>query len=415
MSGPPLTTLQRRTYRVWFAVGVLVLVAVALGLLYRPLTIILAPILVALLVVYLLNPVVSLLQRRGVPRFFGTLATYIVIGTVLVGGGRLLLPMLGQQISNFFADAPDLGTTLTARISDLFGAMGLDVDVATLFDGEAIQERLTDFVADEENRGAVETGLAALSGLARSAFSLVFGLVVGPIVAFYLLVGLPKFTTLLRRLIPPTHRTEVEHVARQLSLVVGGFVRGQILVATFVGVAVSVALGLIGLPYWLIIGIIAGVTNLVPLLGPFVAGLLGVTVALVTDGAGLALLVLVLMTAIQQTESSVVTPLVMGASVRVHPLAILLGVIVAAALWGVLGMFLVVPVVAGAKVLASHLWRTRVPWAIADPELDDPPGPDPVQGPVPPEPEGARVEPLLGTAGDGSPEPEASTRPSQTP
>jgi predicted PurR-regulated permease PerM len=399
MSEPPPIALQRKTYRVWFAVGVVVLVAVAVGLLYRPLAVLLAPILVALLVVYLLNPLVSRLERWGVPRFLGTMLVYFAIGTAVVVGGRLLGPLLGQQISNFLRDAPDLGATLAQRLGGLLASLGFDVDTSTLLDADELRERFADFVSEEENRGAVETGLTVLTGFARSAFALVVGLVVGPIVAFYLLVGLPGFIGLARRLVPPTHRTEVEHVAGQLSSVVGGFVRGQLLIAAFVGVAVSIALGAVGLPYWLIIGVIAGVTNLVPLLGPLVAGALGVTVALVSDGTGLALLVLVLMTAIQQLESSVVTPLVMGASVRVHPLAVLLGVIVAGTMWGVIGMFLVVPVVAAAKVLASHLWRTRVPWAVADPELDDPPGPDPVHGPQPPV-EGAHVDSALGTVRD---------------
>ncbi len=398
MSAPPDHALQRRTYRVWHAVGVLVLVAVAVVLLYRPMAVVLGPILVALLVVYLLNPLVSRLERRRVPRFLGTLLVYIAIASVIVGGGRLLGPLLGQQMTNFLQDAPDLGETLARRLGGFMASLGFNVDTSTLLDAEGLRQRFADFVAQEENRGAVETGLTVLGGVARSAFSVVLSVVVGPIVAFYLLVGLPNFLGLARRLIPPTHRTEVEHVAGQLSSVVGGFVRGQLAVAAFVGVAVNVALGVAGLPYWLIIGVIAGVTNLVPLLGPLVAGALAVAVALVSDGTALALLVLVLMTAIQQLESSVVTPLVMGASVRVHPLAVLLGVIVAGTLWGVLGMFLVVPVVAALKVLASHLWRTRVPWAVVDPGLEAPPGPDPVHGPDPVE--GARVEPAMGTVRD---------------
>jgi predicted PurR-regulated permease PerM len=219
--------------------------------------------------------------------------------------------------------------------------------------------------------------LAALTGLARGAFALFFGLTVGPVIAFYLLVDLSNFTAMVRRLVPPRHRAEVEHVGGELAKVVGGFVRGQLLIALFVGAATSTALGLVGLRFWLVIGVIAGFANLVPLLGPFVAGVLGVTVALVTDGLGLAVLVMVLMTGVQQLESSVLSPLIMGRTVRIHPLAVLFGVLIAAALWGVLGMLLVVPAVAAAKVLASHVWRTRVPWAVEDPELEHPPGPEP--------------------------------------
>jgi predicted PurR-regulated permease PerM len=385
MSGQPLNRLQRATFRVWLAVGILVLVGVALRLLYRPIAVVLAPILIAIILVYLFNPIVTALERRGLPRLIGTAVTYLVIGAIVGGAGTLLLPLLGAQIANFAADAPELGRTLKVQVSDFLGAFGFQVDLAQVFNLDTVGERFSEFVTDDGNAGAVAVVLAALSGLARGAFALVFGLTVGPVIAFYVLVDLRNFSEKALRLVPPQHRTEVEHVGGELGKVVGGFVRGQLLIALFVGGATSLALGVVGLRFWLIIGVISGFANLVPLLGPFVAGVLGVTVALVTDGLGLALLVMVLMTGVQQLESSVLSPLIMGRTVRIHPLAVLFGVLIAAALWGILGMLLVVPAVAAAKVLASHVWRTRIPWAVGDPLVETPPGPEPTHGPPTPE------------------------------
>lgn len=362
-----LPRLQRLTYRVWLAVGILVLAAVALRLLARPLAVILAPAVVALLIVHLLNPAVTALERRGVPRLLGTLLTYLAVAAVIVGASAVLVPVLSAQVQSFAAEAPDLGTTLRDRLAQALSPLGLDVDPAAVFDTQAIGQQISDFVAAEENRSTLTALLTVASGLARSAFTVVFGLVIGPVVAFYVLADLPGMLATVRRLLPPDRRAEVEQVAGQLARVVGGFVRGQLIVAVFVGVATTIVLAIIQLPYYLVIGVIAGVTNLIPLLGPFVAGLLGVTVALVTDGVGYALLVVALMTGVQQLESSVLSPLVLGRVVRIHPLAVLLGVVVAAALYGIFGMLVVVPLIAGAKVLAMHLWRTRVPWA----ELDE--------------------------------------------
>jgi predicted PurR-regulated permease PerM len=363
----PLTRLQRLTYRVWLAVGVLVLGAAVVALLARPLAVVIAPLVVALLIVHLLNPVVTALSRRGVPRLIGTLIAYVGVGVVIALASVLLAPVLTAQLASFAEEAPDLGLTLKERLGEALTAIGIDVDLTEIFDARALGEELSAFVAAEENRSTITSVLTVLSGLARSAFTVVFGVVIGPVVAFYVLADLPSILGSVRRIIPPDRRAEVEQVSRELSTVVGAFIRGQLIVATFVGIATSIALGLIGLPYSLLIGFIAGVTNLVPLLGPFVAGVLAVTVALVTDGVGLALLVLVIMTGVQQLESSVLNPLIMGRVVRVHPLALLLGVIVAAALYGVFGMLVVVPLLAGARVLSTHLWRTRVPWAQALP------------------------------------------------
>jgi predicted PurR-regulated permease PerM len=359
----PLTRLQRLTYRVWLAVGVLLLGAAAVVLLLRPLAVVLAPLVVALLLIHLLNPGVSALARRGVPRLLGTLLCFLIVAGVITGGSALLAPVLSAQLASFGEAAPDLGVTLKQQLGELLEAIGLDVDLAALLDAEAIGEQLSQFVAAEENRTTISSILAALSGLARSALTVVLAVIVGPVVAFYVLADLPNLLRNARRLIPPDRRAEVELVAGELSTVVGAFIRGQLIVAAFVGVAASFALWLVGLPYHLVIGTIAGVTNLVPLLGPFVAGALAVTVAVVTEGLGYGLLVLLIMTGVQQLESSVLQPLIMGRVVRLHPLAVLLGVIVAAALYGIFGMLVVVPLLAGAKVLAAHLWRTRVPWA----------------------------------------------------
>lgn len=391
----PLTRLQGLTYRVWLAVGVLVLAGVAFTLLARPIAVVLAPIVVALLVVYLLNPMVTAMARVGVPRLVGTLLGYLGAAGLLLGTSAIIMPLLSAQLASFAAEAPDLGLTLKERVGELLAMLGLQVDLTTVFDAQAVGQEAADFVAAEENRSTITAILIAMSGVARSAFTVVFAVTVGPVVAFYVLADLPGLLRGVRKLIPPERRAEVEQVGRELATVVGGFVRGQLIIALFVGVATSIVLGLVGLPYFLVIGVIAGITNLVPLLGPFVAGLLGVTVALVTEGPGLALIVMLLMTGVQQLDSSVLSPLIMGRVVRIHPLAVLLGVLIAAALFGVFGMLVVVPVIAGAKVLAQHLWRTRVPWAegAASEPIQPDEGPDAAPGPrrVPVD---SRVDPI---------------------
>lgn len=357
-----MSRLQRLTYRVWLAVGVVLLLAVTLALLYRPLAVIIAPLLLALLIVYLLDPVVSVLHRRGVPRLLGTLAAYLVVLGALAGGGLALAPAVGAQVQELAADAPALGDELVTRTERVADELGMDVDPDTL-QVPALAERAQQFVAEAENRELTIAVLGGLSGLARGALFVLVALLLGPVIAFYALVDLPNLRRTARNLLPPRHRDEARELAAKLGRVVGGFVRGQLVIALAIGVTTSVALAIVGLPYWLLVGVVAGVANVVPLLGPLVAGALGALIALVTSGFGFAVLVVAVMTAVQQLDGQLMSPLIFGRTVRVHPLAVLLGLLVAGSLYGVFGMLVAVPLIAGAKVVVQHVWHTRVPWA----------------------------------------------------
>jgi predicted PurR-regulated permease PerM len=142
----------------------------------------------------------------------------------------------------------------------------------------------------------------------------------------------------------------------------GGFFRGQLLVAFIVAVMSSLGLALIGLPYWAVVGVIAGFFNLVPLIGPFVGAVPAIIIALALRTPATALLVIVVLTVVQQIDNHFISPNVMRWSVKLHPVTVMLTLIVGAALAGFFGMLVAVPIVASIKVVVVHLWRTRVPW-----------------------------------------------------
>jgi predicted PurR-regulated permease PerM len=209
--------------------------------------------------------------------------------------------------------------------------------------------------------------LGGISGLATGLLRLLIVLVLGPVIAFYVLVDLPRLRDWSLRHIPPGYRIEATQVGQELSAVMGGYLRGQLLVALFVGSAVTLGMWLIDLPFWLVVGIVAGLTNLVPLLGPFVAGAIGGTIALANGGVSFALLVIVVLTVVQQMDNHLISPLVMGQSVQLHPLMVLFALLIAGTLYGFIGLLIAVPTVATGRVLAHHAWITRVPWAQDEP------------------------------------------------
>lgn len=354
--------VQRAAYHVWLAVGVLVLVWIGWRVLAQPIAVVLPPIMVTLVIVYLCAPAVGALADRGVPRWAGTLVAYLGGLLTLAVVLAVLVPMINEQLRTFAESLPELLTKLGTGINARLGPLGVHVPVGETIDADALSSSIESALAGGGLSAAAGV-LGGLSGIALGLLQAVLAFVVGPVIAFYVLVDLPRLRRRVRALIPPDRRQEAVEVALQLHHVVGGFIRGQLLVALFVGVATSIGLAAVGLPFWLLIGVTAGLTNVIPLVGPFVAGALGVSIALVTDGVGKAVLVLIVMVVVQQIDNQVVSPLVMGRNVQLHPLAVLLALLVAGTVYGLLGLLVAVPTVAAANVLATHFWKTRVPWA----------------------------------------------------
>jgi predicted PurR-regulated permease PerM len=176
-----------------------------------------------------------------------------------------------------------------------------------------------------------------------------------------MLVDLPHLRRVAESLIPERARPEVLVLASRLNRAIGGFFRGQLVVALIVGVMVSIGLAIIGLPFWLLIGMIAGVFNMIPLIGPYIGAVPGIVIALTAgDGFSQAIWVAVIMTAAQQIDNHFITPNVMQRVVKLHPAAVMLALLAGGTLGGLFGILLSVPIAAVLKILVGHFWRTYV-------------------------------------------------------
>jgi predicted PurR-regulated permease PerM len=133
-----------------------------------------------------------------------------------------------------------------------------------------------------------------------------------------------------------------------------------LLVAFIVGLAGSLGLWILDIPFWLIIGILSGILNLVPFAGPVVGGALAALVALLDGSLTKALIAVVIFTLIQQLDNHVITPLVQRARVQLSPMVIVLALIIGGSLAGLLGVLVAVPLTAAIRIIVGHLWRTRI-------------------------------------------------------
>jgi predicted PurR-regulated permease PerM len=312
------------------------------------------PLLLAVVVVYMLNPVVTALERRGVPRAAGAGVVYVLFICVVALAVSLLVPLVTRQVGQvvdhfptYVADAQDQIRRVAAR----FGQepnFRLDAD------------QIRNWLAAGDNRQAVTRYLTGLRSFTTSLLSGLVIFVIGPIMAFYLLVDLPRLQRGAMALVPPGRREEMRSLMDRISQAVGGFFRGQLLVALFVGVASSIGLWAVGLPFWLLVGIVAGVFNLVPLIGPFIAGGLAVVIALVGGEPLTALWAALVLLAVQQLDNHLISPNVMSRTVQLHPVVVMLALLVGASFAGLFGMLVIVPLVAVAKIVFLYLWSRYV-------------------------------------------------------
>lgn len=379
-------SLVRVAAIVWIAVGAAALGWVLWRLLWPIIAVAAPPLLIAGLIVYALDPAVSALERRRLPRWMATAVVSLGVLIVLVGLAAAAAPLVASQFGALAEKAPDLRGRGQDLLEQGFGAIGLNLQLRADADGGEIAREVADeaevALGDDATRQRVASTLGGVAGAAAGTARLLVLLALGPVLAFYLLADLPRLRRTMPRLVPPDRREEIVELAAAVGRVAGGYVRGQLIIATLVGLAASAGFALIGLPFWAVIGAVAGITNLVPFVGPVVGGLLGVAVALLTDGAGLVVGVVIVVVIVQQFESQLLQPVVMGRTVEIPPVVVLLAVVVGGGLFGLAGLLLAVPVVAAGKIVVAHVWHRTVPWA----EGDGPPDPDEVDG--------ARVAPV---------------------
>lgn len=349
--------LRKFGMTVWSIIGVLALLWVFWRL-ADSIRIIWLPLAFAGGLTLILNPVVNALERAGLPRLAGTIFAFLVTGGVVTATVVLLVPAVRQQATDFAAELPNLYDTVVDWLhatSDSFG-----IDLGPVWTSETIRE----WIQDPANQATIQEVLGGFgSGAGRVLRGVTETLavaVLAPVLAFYMLMDATKFKLRARELTPPAHREEAVYLGDQLATALGSFVRGQLLVAFFVGLFSSLGLFILDLPFWLIIGIVAGVLNLVPFVGPFVGGALAAIVALFNGSVSQALWAVGIFTAIQQVDNHVITPLIQRTRVNLSPLVIVLALIVGGSIAGLLGVVVAVPAAAAIRIIIGHLWRTRV-------------------------------------------------------
>lgn len=344
----------------WSVIGVLILAVVVYRYVLYPIRIVFAPLVVALIVLNLLDPLVSRLERRGLRRWLATLIVYVVF---LAGAGvglAYVAPVITHQVREFVAGFPGLLDRAQRTVQDVSARLGIQLSSSQLVG------------AFQPSQGETFQFLGRLTSFTSGVVHAVFVLVLGPLLAFYLLADLPKILRNARSLVPGRRREEFAEVSGRVGDAVGTFVRGQLVAAFLLGVASMLGLWIVGFPYFALFGAVVGLLALVPLIGIVIAAVPTLFVALtvgpstggllhVPGGWRLALACAVVLVLVQELDTRVLVRL-RARPARLHPITVLLSLLIGGTLLGLWGMLLAVPVVAAGKVIVLHVWDTRSQW-----------------------------------------------------
>lgn len=294
-------------------------------------------------------PLVIWLRGRGLSQSQSIVAIYATVLLILGIAGYLLIPPLVSQGTEFVEDVPTILEDLEeqARASDsrflrTSGARALDRA------GRRYEELRSD---------PAPLGDTAMR-YAGSVLNTVFGIFSLLVITYYWVTQRALVKRVSLGFVPLARRENAYRIWDEIELRLGGWVRGQLLLSGIIGGVSMAGYWLLGLDYWLTLGIIAGITEVIPFLGPIIGGGVAVLVAL-TDSPEKALLTLAFVFALQQIEGAILVPRVMENAVGLNPLSVVLAVLIGGRVLGPLGAVLAIPLAAALQVLVAHLWEER--------------------------------------------------------
>jgi len=334
-------------YRPWLVVGSVIVG----GWLVWLLSPVLMPFATGALLGYLGDPLVDRLEKLRIGRTLSVCVVFAAMLLVLLGFLLLLVPLIEAQIARLIAELPDyldwLQQQLTPWLREHFGA---DVPVLNV---DQVVAMLREHW--QQAGGFAAAVLASVSRSGLAVLGWIMNLLLIPVVTFYFMRDWDFLVAAVREMLPRRAAPTVVRLARESNEVLGAFLRGQLLVMMALGVIYATGLWLVGLDLAFLIGMVAGLVSFVPYLGSIVGVLAACIAALVQFQDALHVVFVLLVFGIGQSlEGMVLTPLLVGDRIGLHPVAVIFAVLAGGQLFGFLGILLALPVAAVVMVLLRH-------------------------------------------------------------
>ncbi|MBN1964110.1 MAG: AI-2E family transporter [Anaerolineae bacterium] len=386
----PWTNRTKRT--------VAVLLVVVLGVFAWRLSDMWPPLVVSLVLAYLLAPLVNTFERRirfgsaGLRRSLATVLAFLLTILIIVLMVLILVPAVAQQLRQFGDGLPALGHQIETGLTQ-FLSTEIHIGGQVIVPMEMLQRQFGGDPNQPIDLGALLDGIDVVGivrsflgplttpvlGALGSAFSALLTTIFVLTMTFYLMKDGPRFIERIEVLVPHSYRADVHYLFTRLGGVWNAYLRGQVILCIAMGVAGFLSATILGLPSPLILGLINGILEFVPNLGPALALVPATLFALFFPSATIpglqgvifAIVIILVWTGLQNLEAIVLVPRIMGGNLDLHPFVVIVAVIGGAALAGALGVILAAPVVASLRVVGEYLytklfdqppdWESRLP------------------------------------------------------
>lgn len=339
-----------KQYTVWLKIAAII------GGLYllSQVTTIYLPVIVAITLAFILNPLVEALSRlrlwptnRKMPRGLAVVMAIIIAALILTALITFIFMPFVNEFDRFVANLPDLIKkiqSLTGVLEQRANAMQLPANIDVLID-QLLSSAAT---------YAVAIGRKVLLSAVNFA-SQIIELVVVPVLTYYFLKDVRFLRESVIGAFPPGARAKTRLIIEEMATVVSGYIRGQATVSVIIGTIVFSGMYLLGVDYPLVLGLLATLTETIPIVGPIIGATPAIFLAYLSSPA-LAVNVLIFFIIIHQLENYVIVPKIMGHTIDIHPVVVIISLLIGGQLLGIIGMILAVPTVALLKVLFRQLW-----------------------------------------------------------
>ena len=315
------------------------------------LSVIMLPVILSGLLFYLLNPLVDLMEKYKINRVLAISIIFVIIAVLLIIGLAVAIPNLQRQVVVFAQNVPSyledadkvIDDLVTKRLPDDFRPQ-LEQVLANF------STQATAWASNISSK-AVNWVSALISGTSQ----VIVALIIMPFMLFYLLRDGKGLRDYITQFLPNKLREPVGKVLSDVNQQLANYVRGQITVAVIVAIMFIIFFKIIGLRYAVALGVTAGVLNLVPYLGSFLAMIPALVLGLIA-GPVMLLKVIIVFIVEQTIEGRFVSPLILGSQLNIHPITILFVLLTSGSMFGIWGVLLGIPIYASAKVVISEIF-----------------------------------------------------------
>jgi predicted PurR-regulated permease PerM len=313
----------------------------------------LGPFIIALVLGYLMLPLVDLIARF-VPRAVAILLVYLVFIGAVWALVSWLFPLIGSQVKELSSDVPTYQKQFdqwSSQATDWYNQLPISDDVR-----HSIENSINNSL------NAIGSGLqSALVGAVTAiskAMGFIIGLFIVPFWLFYVLKDKSRGMAAFNSMLPRSWRNDIWRIVRIINGVFSQYIRGQLILALIVGLASTIGMFIVGAPFPMILGVISGITEIVPIIGPILGAIPGLALAAFhPEGWVMVLKVLAVYVIVQQLENNLLVPKIQGDSVKVHPALIMVALVIGSQVGGLFGLVLAVPVAAILRDTYIYLYR----------------------------------------------------------